>query len=552
MSENNRPGGRHPREDDDDWDANNNVAPPIPRRPELDFGDDDFGNVGDNDGIRWFEDEPEARRIAGARPAAARPQGQAPRPAGASAAASASASQAAARAGVDPQDAHGPGQVRRRAASAAPIPLPIAPRPPAKAARGKGRPANPQRNADVENNGEVYDVHGRLVSVLRWVFTSWDDEPPWDEDRDAEENNERPFTFMGFQSERGEEEGNLHWQGFVIFPVRMSAVQVRRILGLKNCYLRPMRGSPAQCIAYCSKSKTKDNTPERMGKDGQSYREFGARPRGTIVEQYENIETAVQAGASFVEIAQQFPSSAMRYAGGISKLIQTLTKPKHYRHIDVRYLWGPTRSGKSWAFSELFPDGYKKVQDVGRQDQVGFWEGYESQLEILLDDFRFDWPLRQLLEILDGQKMSYRVLYGARHANNIVFFITSNDPFDLVKYYPRETAASRQALAARIPPHHRHHIDSIETSEIFQEWYRMFHELHEHLQHLEDEKNDRKQAIRSEENAERLTQLAQELAQITTEVKKAKNALDEYDKTCPIGNGEAAAAAARRGGAAAS
>ena len=391
-------------------------------------------------------------------------------------------------------------------------------------------------------------MNGRLVTVLRWVFTSWDDEPPWDEDRDARVERERPFAFMGFQSERGEEEGNLHWQGFVIFNNRMSALQVRRLFDFKSCYLRPMRGSPAQCITYCSKSKTKDNTPERMGKDGQSYREFGDRPRGTITEQYENIEAAVQAGASFVAIAQQFPSAAMRYAGGISKLIQTLTKPKQYRHIDVRYLWGDTRTGKSWAFSELFPNGYKKVQDVGRQDQVGFWEGYENQVEILLDDFRFDWPLRQLLEILDGQKMTYRVLYGSRYANNIVFFITSNDPFDLHKYYPRETVASRNALAARIPPHHRHLIDSVETSERFQEWYKTFHELHEQLQHLEDEKNDRKEAIRNEDNAERLAQLAQELSRITVEVKKAKTTLDEYDKTCPVGNVPiAAAAAARRG-----
>ncbi len=145
---------------------------------------------------------------------------------------------------------------------------------------------------------------------------------------------------------------------------------------------------------------------------------------------------------------------AVQYHSGLQKLIQATNPMPSWRDVSVFYLWGPPGTGKTrHVFDEHGADNvYKKIDGQ-------WWDGYEDQDVVLLDDFysegnRGDITLAYLLQLLDGHPIRVNVRGSTRVARWTKVYITANLPFETL--YPNQPRSKRAALLRRCPE--KHHI----------------------------------------------------------------------------------------------
>ena len=111
--------------------------------------------------------------------------------------------------------------------------------------------------------------------------------------------------YLIYGKEKGEE-GTPHLQGFISFEKRERFVHVKRLLS-ERAHIEKAQGTPKQASTYCKKEG--------------DYVEFGDLPggQGTRTDLQE-VVTAVKAGKSLREIADEFPATMVRYGSGVQRL----------------------------------------------------------------------------------------------------------------------------------------------------------------------------------------------------------------------------------------
>jgi len=91
----------------------------------------------------------------------------------------------------------------------------------------------------------------------------------------------------------------------------------------------------------------------------------------------------------------------------------------------VKVFWGPSGSGKT---REAVGDNPSDCYIVSRPDtgRPLWWDGYNTQPRVVLDDF-YGWiPWSYLLQLLDRYPFQVEVKGGKVHFNSENIFITSN------------------------------------------------------------------------------------------------------------------------------
>lgn len=117
------------------------------------------------------------------------------------------------------------------------------------------------------------------------------------------------------------------------------------------------------------------------------------------------------------------------------------------RKVEVFVLQGPAGSGKTSAVRKVHPDAY--FANTLYRDSL--WEGYSGEEVIVLDDFDFDIPCRELLRILDKWPYKAQVWHAPpKEARWTKVFITTchtweettaNWPADIVLAFERRIPA---------------------------------------------------------------------------------------------------------------
>lgn len=199
--------------------------------------------------------------------------------------------------------------------------------------------------------------------------------------------------------------GTPHLQGFVVFPKtqRLSAVKKLHC----RCHWEVARGTSQQAADYCKK-------------DGD-YVESGTFPasQGRRNDLEAAIETLKADGLAAV--ANQHTSVFVKYSRGLRDASLFLQAP--YNHDDVRgyWIWGPPGTGKSYAARQISDSLFVK-------DQNKWFDGYDGELNILLDDL--DTPvLGHHLKIwADRYACKGETKGGTIHLRHQRFIVTSNYP----------------------------------------------------------------------------------------------------------------------------
>lgn len=233
-----------------------------------------------------------------------------------------------------------------------------------------------------------------------WMFTLNNPQPEEDPRRWLSE-------YCIWQLEKGEE-GTPHYQGYIVFKSNKTPHAVKLINPRAHWELR--FGTHEQAKQYCSKEETRVSGPWTTGEEPKKGK------RTDLIY----FKRRLQEGATEQDILeddelyttlQQYPKSL-----GVHRMLST--KHRNFK-TRVLVLYGPPKKGKSHYWSVAFPGAY--VKPVGE-----WWDGYDQQEVVILDDF-YGWlKYAFLLQLLDRYPMYVEVKGGTRVFNSKIIVITSN------------------------------------------------------------------------------------------------------------------------------
>lgn len=207
--------------------------------------------------------------------------------------------------------------------------------------------------------------------------------------------------------EIGQETGNIHYQCYFELksPTRMSTMAKL----LPGAHFEARIGSAKQASDYCKK----DGKFTEWGEiSKQGFRSDLAEAANAIVEQH-----------SLKEVALEHPEVFIKYSSGITKLHHMAQPDRDPENPPmVMWIWGETGVGKTRAVREAHNE------NVYIKDGTQWWDGYNYEEAILIDDFDGKWPYRDLLRLIDRNKYSGQTKGGYIKINSPFIYITCDKP----------------------------------------------------------------------------------------------------------------------------
>jgi len=195
-----------------------------------------------------------------------------------------------------------------------------------------------------------------------------------------------------------------HLQGYVVFNDAKRFAAVHEIC--TRMHWEAAKGNHAQARDYCMKEDKnaliKDNLKQGKRTD---------------------IDLAIDTlhNQGIMGVVHEHPREFVKFHSGFSKLAAY-----HIKHRDpkdppkIYWYWGVSGSGKTRAVYEAEKDLWCSGKDLK------WWDGYENQEAILIDDFRKDFcTFHELLRITDRYPYTVNVKGSTRILNSPRIYITS-------------------------------------------------------------------------------------------------------------------------------
>lgn len=204
-----------------------------------------------------------------------------------------------------------------------------------------------------------------------------------------------------------------HLQGYVEYPNAVRGSAIRKLFN-GRAHWEVRKGTAKQASEYCKKE--------------EDFFEMGSLSAQGKRTDLEEIGSAVLSGASTKEIACTFPGTYIKYHKGIQQLQYASKGLFDFEHRKdkpvVIWRWGSTGVGKTRSAREAHTSFYIK-------DGTPWWDGYEQQEAIIIDDFDGKWPYRDLLRLLDYGPYQGQFKGGYVKINSPYVYITCEYPPEL-------------------------------------------------------------------------------------------------------------------------
>ena len=225
----------------------------------------------------------------------------------------------------------------------------------------------------------------------------------------------RNLKFMIGGVEHGGESGYLHVQGVICYKTNQTFAAVKKDLA-SHVHLEPTRVL-AEAIAYCRKE---DKTPILVGNEPH----LAPGKRSDLIA----FKDAAFARMPVREMYDAHTRPMIMYPKAYEKMRSLADKEaaKVTGFKDTKVLWvvGRTGTGKSAGARFQFPDIFNVM--LPEPHQRLWFDGYQGQNEILLDDFAGEIGYRLLLRITDIYPMQLEIKGGFLERAWHVVIITSN------------------------------------------------------------------------------------------------------------------------------
>ncbi|AGA18423.1 hypothetical protein [uncultured marine virus] len=215
--------------------------------------------------------------------------------------------------------------------------------------------------------------------------------------------------------------GTPHLQGFIMLRDQMTMSALNKKCFLNRASFKVARGTVSQNVKYCGKE---DNVTE-----------YGDRAAAEVAQgarsDLETICTQIKEGATLKRIAEEHPSQFVRYHRGFAALRTQLSVKRDWKTY-VLWAHGPTGVGKS-GFAHAYATHLHEARGwttyVKNPDTGKWWDGYETQEIIIIDDWRPSMcTFASMLRMLDRYEHRVETKGGmAQFAPKIIIITTPKD-----------------------------------------------------------------------------------------------------------------------------
>lgn len=236
-----------------------------------------------------------------------------------------------------------------------------------------------------------------------WVFTLNNPQP-------EEDPKEWGYHFLAYQLEKGTD-GTLHYQGYITFKKNKRFSAMKKLNPRAHWAMR--RGSHDQALAYVTKEETRQEGPWVLG----------VAPQQGKRTDLEKVKDDLDAGVSMKEISEKHWGPWLKYHAAFEKYTTLRVDHRTAKPI-VTVHYGPPGVGKTTSVVEAIErDGLSYyIKDPTSK----WWDGYENQDVVILEEFVGGIPYCTLKTLLDFVPTIVEVKNGHRKFTSKHVYIISN------------------------------------------------------------------------------------------------------------------------------
>lgn len=249
----------------------------------------------------------------------------------------------------------------------------------------------------------------RRIRARQYLFTIYDQPKEWLEAWQT--RGKDGWHYVVAQLERCPTTGRDHVQGYIQLDKAEDLKVVQKKYLRPNCHVEVPGGTPQQNKVYCTKDETK----------------IGIRiERGTMSEQGDRNDLVkmaeeLKAGVPLELVADHNPAQFIRLERGLRAYATMVQRPLPRNKPNVYYLWGRPGCGKSRIVASRFEKAY-----FATDTKQGWFDGYTGEKTVVFDDFEGNFPLKEMLRLLDYGPLRLQVKGGWVNIKADTFIFTSN------------------------------------------------------------------------------------------------------------------------------
>jgi len=200
-----------------------------------------------------------------------------------------------------------------------------------------------------------------------------------------------------------------HYQGWIQIEKKKRLGGIKKLCQSKKIHIEACRGTESDNDKYCQK----DNLYSKKG-------EFTTQGKRTDLDELKKI---IDRGGTLKDIADENFTAFIQYNRGFQeyKKIVDKSRRKCFRKVECIHIHGETGLGKTRKAMGYSDDTYK-IQGSALQ----WWDGYDGEKVLVIDEYDSQIPCTELLGILDGYQLRLPIKGSFTYANWEKVIITSN------------------------------------------------------------------------------------------------------------------------------